>query len=349
MENLTGLQRAAALLKSLGPELVEKILAKLESSQAKMLRAQMGRINSEGDARQILNTILPDIDAALGEAMAEIKAQEPPPPAPPPPPANTVEAKPPAPEPVKEPVAAPKVLPPKETRSFDPTSLPTDPTQAIRVLPPETLVQALQGEPPRTVAMVLNYLDNAQATEIFKRLPGDIRREVSVQYTGLTMPNMGVFRTILQALVNKASKKKETFTSPDQAARIQRMATFLRQIDRAERIEMLKALNEKDPNAAQAIKGLLYQFEDLLKLDTPSMQKLLGDLDAKTLGTAMKNASQDICDKILNNLSKRAQDNLKEELDLLGSVPSATVEAARKSILDSLQMLDERGELVMVD
>ena len=95
------------------------------------------------------------------------------------------------------------------------------------------------------------------------------------------------------------------------------------------------------------MKDLLYQFEDLLLIEDRSIQKLLAEIDSKTLGLALKDAPQEISEKVMGNLSKRARESLTEEISFLGLVPSAELQRAQKAVVEVIQRLDQAGELVM--
>ena len=122
---------------------------------------------------------------------------------------------------------------------------------------------------------------------------------------------------------------------------------MLRCLEKTERMEVLTALEENEPETAGRIKSLLYQFEDLLRIHDRSMQKLLSEIDAKTLSVALKGANQAISEKVLNNLSKRARETLSEEMEFLGMVPIAQVRRGAKGLVDVIQRLDQAGELMM--
>ena len=106
-------------------------------------------------------------------------------------------------------------------------------------------------------------------------------------------------------------------------------------------------MQEQEPEAATKVKDLLYQFEDLLRIVDRSMQKLLSEIDSKTLSVALKGASEDILTKVLNNLSKRAREGIQEEIELLGNVQASQVRQAQKTVVDVILRLDQAGELQM--
>src|SRR5439155_9662637 len=121
----------------------------------------------------------------------------------------------------------------------------------------------------------------------------------------------------------------------------------LRGLERAERTEMLAVLEATDAELTGRVKAMLYSFEDVLRMENISVQKLLSEIDVKSLSLALRGAPPEIEEKILANLSKRAQESLREEISLTGAVPPPKVRAARDTLVEAIQRLDQRGELVL--
>ena len=182
---------------------------------------------------------------------------------------------------------------------------------------------------------------------MLQRLPPETRRGVPVCLSRLGATNPILLARITQALLIKARSLGSEAGANDPAARYQKIASMIRSLEKADRIDILKALQEQEPEAATKVKDLLYQFEDLLRIVDRSMQKLLSEIDSKTLSVALKGASEDILTKVLNNLSKRAREGIQEEIELLGNVQASQVRQAQKTVVDVILRLDQAGELQM--
>lgn len=216
----------------------------------------------------------------------------------------------------------------------------------LRWLSADRLSLALQNEQPRTAALVLETLDAVQAGEVLKRLPPPMRDEVSLQL-GRTVPvDPEVMQCIARAVLQKNPHAEDVPRPPSEEARYRKMADMLRLLPKPDRLAVLTAL-EHDSAVAAGVKQFLYQFEDLLRIEDRSIQKLLAEVDSKSLATSLKDAPDEIKDKVMNNLSKRARETLGEEMEFLGNVPAAQIEQARKTVVDVIQRLDQAGELVM--
>jgi flagellar motor switch protein FliG len=236
-------------------------------------------------------------------------------------------------------------IPLPEQRELPP--LPSDPVRALELLPLDVLVVVLGDEQANTIALVLNTLPGEKAGEILRELSPDMRREVSVRLSRLTTPSPALLSRIAGALVKKARALAGKPSDSSGDARYEKMADMLRCLEKTERMEVLTALEENEPDTARRIRELLYTFEDLLRIHDRSMQRLLAEIEAKTLSLALKGANQAITEKVQKNLSKRAREALTEEMEFLGMVPIAQVREAQKALVEVIQRLDQSGELMM--
>src|SRR5262249_5924877 len=151
-----------------------------------------------------------------------------------------------------------------------------------RLLAPERVAAGLQGESARATALMLNALNPAQAGEGLKRLPAATRREGTLLLGGpLQMPMAGLQR-VDRAIWQKSLAVEDRPADVGDDARYRKMADMLRLLDKPERLEILTAMEEKDADGALKVKEYLYQFEDLLRIDDRSMQKLLAEVDSKS-------------------------------------------------------------------
>jgi flagellar motor switch protein FliG len=243
------------------------------------------------------------------------------------------------------PPSDPEVALPEPEPSLPP--LPSDPVRALHVMPPALLAGVLHGEQAHTVSLVLDSLPPDKAGEILKQLAPELRREVSVRLSRLNGSSPELLARIARALVQKSRSLSGKRPDSGGDARFEKLAGMLRCLEKAERMEVLAALEEKEPETAGRIKELLYQFEDLLRIHDRSMQKLLSEIDSKTLSIALKGANEAISTKVMNNLSRRARETLMEEMEFLGMAPVAQVRQAQKALVDVIQRLDQAGELMM--
>jgi len=339
MEIMSPEDKAAVLLKCLPPEKTEGLLARLRSEHRERLRDHMNHLGQEPHLQRILEQVLRDFEEQLQQQPIQSPAAAL---------QDSVELSAKAPPPETQPEAAPAVpievpKPPEVPKA---PSL-NDAVGMLHLLEAAHLAAALEEEQPRTVALVLDTLETNQAGEVLKRLPSELRREVSPRLGQGTTVSPRLLPRIAQAIVQKCQVLREKPKRPTDEAKFRKMADMLRLLDQKARTEMLTALEGSDVETANRVREYLYRFEDILVIEDRSIQKLLAEIDSKSLATAIKGASEQISEKILANLSKRARETLTEEMEFLGTLPAAQIQQAQKLVADAIQHLDEAGELVM--
>jgi flagellar motor switch protein FliG len=225
--------------------------------------------------------------------------------------------------------------------------LPDDPVEAARALPPDRLARALEGEQAGTVVLVLSCLEPKAAGQVVKRLPADARAEVAVRMTRPGTRNPALLRQLTQAVVEKAKRLADLPPEPTADELITNLADMLRAVPRAERMPLVRRIEETDPELAAKVLEKLYRIEDLLRIPDRMVQLLLGKLDARTIATALKNADPDVREKVTSNMSSRSRTALNEESELLGEVPQTRVKEARAKVLALVKKGEEDGEIVL--
>ncbi len=338
---LTTLQKIAVLLKGMPPRALEELLRRLPSHAAR-IQAELGKLDSSANFDQLRNEVFAELKRDMQMASPASG------------PSKSAGATPPAsasPAPVSPPVIDIRVEGPVEIRprvNIDPAA---DPLQSIAKMPPDLLAAALERENSRTISLLLNSLDLEVAAQVYRRLSPTRLKEVSARFTQQgTVPEEVLRRIALAVLQNCKAIAETKETAPtDQSGRDKRIAALLRGLEREARMEMLKVVEESDADMAVRIKSMLYSFEDILRMENASVQKLLSDVDTKSLALSMSTAEPDIQMKLLSNLSKRAQESIKEEMEMIGTPTPAKVKPARQSIVEAIQRLDERGELNLTE
>lgn len=223
-----------------------------------------------------------------------------------------------------------------------------DPALDLANLADYQIAGALRSETGATCAVVLSQLSTEQVGKVMALLPADVRRTAFLQLQSKQPIPKPLLHQILQTIVDSASRLDRTAASDPDHIADERTARQLRSMDRNTRSEMLKALENAQPEVAERVKSLLFVFDDLLLVADKSIQKLLSEVETSVLATALKAAPQDITERITSNLSKRAKAGLLEEIEFLDEVPPETEIEARKSICDAMARLDETGELNMI-
>lgn len=226
---------------------------------------------------------------------------------------------------------------------------PRTPLEEIRVLPPDALAKALEGEQPGTIAIILSCLEPVPAGQVIQRMPLEMRAEVALRLTKLGPRNPVLFDQIVKAVAEKGRRLRELPREPSQEELLTNLANMLRAVPRADRLPVIKKLELADPDLAAKLTEKLYRMEDLLRIPDRQMQTLLGKLDVKTLAVALKGIPQAVIDKVSGNMSSRSREVLKDETELLGAVSAARIREAQSKVIATIRKAEEDGEVTPED
>jgi flagellar motor switch protein FliG len=210
---------------------------------------------------------------------------------------------------------------------------------------PAQAAQALSVEPPGVTALALAHLSARSAARILNRLPEGLRTEVATRIANLTTVHPLTVAEVDLALHGRVASVLAAEVVPVAGPGV--LAEILAFTGRDAERQVLTALSESAPDLAEQVRAALFTFEDVAALEARALQTLLKGVETRELAVALKNADEQVLSKILGNLSERARESLLEEIDLLTSVRSAEIEAARKSIVATARRLEEEGTLVI--
>lgn len=219
------------------------------------------------------------------------------------------------------------------------------PFDFARKTEPSQLLNFIQNEHPQTIALVMSYLRPEQAAIILSALPPMQQVEVARRVATMDRTSPEVLREVEQVL----EKKLSSFVMHDFtiAGGIEPVVDILNRVDRGTERTILEALAEEDPELADQIKSRMFVFEDVANLDNKSVQRILREVDMKDLGLALKTSSEELKELILKNMSKRAAEMLLEDMQMLGPVRLRDVEEAQQKIVNIIRQLEDSGELVI--
>lgn len=315
---LAGDEAAAVLLKVLPPEVLEAVLARMQPDKADRVRDRLDAVRQRPTGTDRLDAALETF--SLAQRAATTPAETP------------ADAK-----------------PKKKIEKLDLAAEPEEPVvfHHLRDIPPELLVRVLNDEQIPTVALVMSVLEPAAATEVMKRLPATTRPELAVRLTQPGARNPELTELLARAVVEKAVKLSKAAPEPSADDRIKNLSAVLRGLKREERVEIIDALNNSDPEACARVKEQLYLFDDILRIEDRGLQTVLVELDMPTLALALSGAGDDLRTKVQRNMSSRAQAMLGEEIGLLGTVPAAKIHQARTKIVSVLRQFEEEGKIVI--
>jgi len=215
----------------------------------------------------------------------------------------------------------------------------------LRKLDPKTIASFLSQEHPQTIAIILVHLDPFLAGQVLQLLPERIRGEVLLRIALLDKVDPEIVKEISDSLeaelqsVGGALGKK--IGGPEKAAEI------LSHAGRELEDELLTEIEDENPDLAEEIRKYLFTFEDFIKVDDFAIQTLLREISTDDLKLALKGASPEVKEKFFRNMSKRAADLLKEELEMMPPVRITEVEKAQQNIIRTAKKLEQEGKIVL--
>ena len=224
-------------------------------------------------------------------------------------------------------------------------SLQVRPFDFMRHTDPQQVLGFIQGEHPQTIALILSYLEAPQAAMILSGLPAIMQAEVAKRIARMDRITPEVLREVERVLERKLSTVMgQDFTM---AGGIDAVVAIVNSADRTTERNIMEHLEENDPELAEEIKKRLFVFEDIIRLDDRSLQRVLREVDMKELGLALKGATEDLRTKFFKNMSKRAAEMLQEDMDYMGPVRVKDVEESQQKVVNIVRGLEEQGEIVI--
>ncbi|MEW6047015.1 MAG: flagellar motor switch protein FliG [Bacillota bacterium] len=224
-------------------------------------------------------------------------------------------------------------------------SLQVRPFDFARRADPQQLFNFIQHEHPQTIALIMAYLQPEQAAAILSSLPPDRQVEVARRLATLDRTAPDVLQEIEGALERKLSSiVMQDYTV---AGGIDSAVEVLNRVDRSTEKTIMEALEDQDPELAEEIKKRMFVFEDIVLLDDRSIQQVLREVDSRDLALALRTASDDVKTRIFRNISKRAAEMLKEDMEYMGPVRLRDVEEAQQRIVSIIRRLEESGDIVI--
>lgn len=321
---LTGVQKAAILFITLGPEASSGILKKLPESDIQKITYEIANITSVTSEQResILNEFLQinkardyiiegGMDYArqlLSQALGNERAGE-----------------------ILDKVS-------EATSQYRPFSI-------ARKADAHQLLNVIISEQPQTIALILCYLQPDKAAQVMAELPEETQSEVAYRIATMNNTSPMVIKEIENVLESKLSSVVRTEMTS--LGGVETLVDILNQVDRTTEKNITEGLEREDAELADRIKSSMFVFEDIISLDDVSIQRILREVEASELALALKGCSEDVANVIYRNQSKRAAASLKEDMEFLGPVRLMDVEKAQQKIVSIIRRLDDANEIII--
>ncbi|MDW8799662.1 flagellar motor switch protein FliG [Clostridium sp. A1-XYC3] len=323
-QKLTGVQKAAILFITLGPEASAGIIKKLPDSEIQKITYEIANIPAvKSEQKQEILQEFMEMNKAkdylteggieyarnlLGKALGSQRAME----------------------------ILDKVT--EATQQFRPFAI-------ARKADAHQLLNIISNEHPQTIALILCYLQTDKAGQILSALPEDTQTEVAYRIANMSNTSPLVVKEIEKVLDDKLSSVVKSDMKV--IGGVQTIVDILNQVDRTTEKNITEGLEKEDAELAEKVKESMFVFEDIVTLDDVSIQRVLREVETKELALALKGCSEDVANCIFRNQSKRAAAALKEDIEFLGPVRLMDVEKSQQRIVSVIRRLDEAGEIVL--
>ncbi|OME80235.1 flagellar motor switch protein FliG [Paenibacillus sp. FSL A5-0031] len=323
MQGLSGRQKAAILLITLGPDVSSQIFKHLRDEEIEQLTLEIANVRKvDSSDRETILSEFHQICMAqeyitqggisyakdiLEKALGEQKALE----------------------------VINRLTATLQVRPFD----------FARKAEPTQILNFIQNENSQTIALVLSYLQSEQSSHILSSLPQEKQAEVARRIALMDSTSPEVISQVERVLEQKLSATvTQDYTN---AGGIDSIVQILNGVDRGTERTILDALEIQDPELAEEIKKRMFVFEDIVNIDNRSIQRIIRDIENSDLQLALKVASEEVREAIFRNMSKRMAETFKEEMEFMGPVRLRDVEEAQTRIVATIRRLEESGEIII--
>ena len=217
--------------------------------------------------------------------------------------------------------------------------------EALQWMAPKAIADVLGGEHPQIAATVMTQLYDEQAANVLALLPDDMRKDVILRIARMEELDPRAMEELDRVLESQLGNLQRT--PPRKVLGPDNLAAILNATDSELEQEMLEALTQADEDLSDDVKEKMFVFDNLIKLDDRGFQTLVRDIDQEKLLVALKGVDQELTERFFNNMSERAADILREEMEASGPVKLADVEAAQKDIVKTAMKLADEGALMI--
>ncbi len=217
--------------------------------------------------------------------------------------------------------------------------------EAMKWMDARGVAEVVRGEHPQIVAIVLSYLDADHAAEVLNMLPENVRADIMMRIAtldGIQPEALSELDAMLEQQFSTASASKSSGIGGVESA-----ANIMNFLDSSSEEAVMEVIKESDEQLGESIEDLMFVFENLKEVDDRGIQTLLREISTEHLIPALKGADETMREKFLKNMSKRAAEMLRDDLEVSGPIRLSDVEAAQKEILSTARRLSDQGDIML--
>jgi flagellar motor switch protein FliG len=222
------------------------------------------------------------------------------------------------------------------------------PLSFLHRVDPQQIASFIGDEHPQMIALVLSHLPPDAAAQVIASLDESMRTDVARRIATMDRISPDVVQEVARFLEQKlAAVLRAGATGGNEMGGLSSIVAILNQTERASEQQILGELEKSDPELAEKIRNEMFVFDDVVALDDRTLQQILRNVVPKDLAVALKNVTESVRQKFLQNISERAAQDVTEEIDLLGPTRVSQVEAAQSAIVKTVRELEMSGEIVL--
>ena len=224
-------------------------------------------------------------------------------------------------------------------------SLQVKPFEFVKKTDASQLLNFIQDEHPQTIALILSYLSSGQAASILASLMPEKQADVARRIATMDRTSPDVIKEVERVLESKLSSLvNQDYTI---IGGVDAVVDILNTVDRGTEKHIMETLEIEEPELADEIRKKMFVFEDILLLDDRAIQRVLRDVDNNDLAIACKGSNEEVQTRIFNNMSKRLAEMIKEDMEFMGPVRMKDVEEAQQKIVNIIRKLEDSAEIVI--
>ena len=225
------------------------------------------------------------------------------------------------------------------------SSIQVKPFEFVRKTDASQLLSFIQDEHPQTIALILSYLGPTQCSAIISALSPELQADVAKRIATMDRTSPDVIKEVEKILESKlANLVNQDYTI---IGGVDHVVEILNNVDRGTEKHIMETLEIEDPELADEIRKKMFVFEDILLLDDRAIQRVLRDVDNNDLSICLKGSNEEVQNAIFNNMSKRLATMIKEDMEFMGPVRMKDVEEAQQKIVNTIRKLEDSGEIVI--
>lgn len=222
----------------------------------------------------------------------------------------------------------------------------TNPFQFFNEADPSQLATSFQNENPQLIALILAYLKPEHSAKVLNFLPPQVQSAVAVKIADMNTTNPEILAEVEKIVESKfSSLVVQDFSK---TGGVSALANILNRADRATERNVIELLEVENPELAEEVRELMFVFEDIIKIEDRDIQRVLREVDTKDLAMSLKGVKEDIKNKIMRNMSERAQAMLQEDMEYMGPVRAKSVQEVQAKIVGIIRALESAGEIFIV-